>query len=348
MDYCLKGMKIGPLEPQALELGAKVYHYSLTPLHLGYIRGLEKTIKEGGYDIVHNHLTPYAGLGVFAAKRCGVPVITSFHNTVFAPQLVPNWPFLHKLWQMYSRLSIRYAVRHSNVVTGDCKATYDYIMSHYPFPAERGKILFYGVTLTPAATEAQKLEFLREIEVGSDRLLIAHVGRFQTQKNHEGLVRVAARVLAQDPRAHFVLVGDGPLRPGIEEMVKNLNLTDHFSILGRRVDVERILSCCDLFFFPSNWEGIPVAVLEAMSASLPVLASDLPEIREETVEDGVTGILWLHQDEAGMAAQLLALLQDQEKREAMGQAGRARIEAEFSIERGAERLHELYESVSHS
>ncbi|MFP3869172.1 MAG: glycosyltransferase [Desulfobacteraceae bacterium] len=344
MDFCCKGPTTGILTSQAEALGAKVYHCPLKPTHLGFMQGLSKIIRHGSYQIVHNHLQIYAGVGVYAAKRCGVPVITGFHNTAFPAQSLPNISLLHKLRHLYGRLSIGYALRHSELVSVNAMGILHYLREGYSFPKSKERVLYYGVEVFPHKSEKEKRAFRDAIGLDPEKLLITHVGRFAPQKNHEGLVRVAEKVIAQEPRAHFVLVGDGILRKQIEQMTNNKSIAKNFSFLGLRQDVEDILGFSAIFFLPSKWEGLPRAVLEAMAAKLPIVASDLPGL-QETVQEGESGYLVPVNDEEGLAHRLLELLSTPEKRRNMGEAGCRRVEAKFSLEAAIKNLRELYESL---
>jgi glycosyltransferase EpsF len=346
MDFCCKGPGVGELAPQAEALGAMVYHCPLGPMPIAFMRSLEDIVKSGDYTILHNHLETYSGIGAYVGKRCGIPVITSFHNVGFPPQAIPKLPLLHKLREIYGNLSIRYALKHSALVTGCSRAVLSYINERFPNISAREKVLYYGVPLLPRVPERQRQVFIDGLGLEGDRIIITHVGRFHPQKNHVGLVRIAEKIIGRDNRAQFILVGDGPLKGQIEDMVRDRNLTGNFTFLGIRGDVEAILAGSDIFFFPSLWEGSPVALLEAMAAFLPVVGSDLPEMRE-TVSNGETGILWPVHDEEGMAQQVFDLMTDPERRQAMGLAGRRVVEAEFSLAAGAERLCKVYESLSH-
>jgi glycosyltransferase EpsF len=346
MDFCCKGPGIGELAPQAEALGARVYHCPLGPMHIAFMRGLEGIVKSGNYVILHNHLETYSGVGAYVGKRCNIPVITSFHNTGFPPQTIPNFPLLHNIREIYGNLSIGYALKHSALVTGCSQAVLGYINERFPNISTREKLLYYGVLLHPGVLEKQRQAFLNGLGLEGDRIIITHVGRFHPQKNHAGLVRIAAKIIGRDKRAQFVLVGDGPLKGQIEDMVRDRNLTSNFTFLGIRGDVEAILAGSDIFFFPSHWEGLGLVVLEAMAAGLPLVASDLPVLRE-AVLNGETGILWPVHDEEGMAQQVFDLMADPDRRQAMGLAGRRVVEAEFSLAAGAERLCKVYESLSH-
>jgi glycosyltransferase involved in cell wall biosynthesis len=108
--------------------------------------------------------------------------------------------------------------------------------------------------------------------------LIGHVGNFRPPKNHEFLVELMAELLPRMPEAQLVLVGDGPLRPDIEHLADRKGIRDHVLFLGVRSDVHRILGALDLFLFPSLFEGLPLALVEAQAAGLPCVTSDaIPE-----------------------------------------------------------------------
>jgi glycosyltransferase EpsF len=345
-DFCCKGPGVGELAPQAEALGARVYHCPLGPMHIGFLRSLARIVKTGNYSILHNHLELYSGIGTYVGKKCGIPVITSFHNTGFSPQAIPKLPLLYNLRELYGKLSIRYALKHSALVTGCSQAVLNYINERFPNVSEREKVLYYGVPLPPRVTEKPRRAFIDGLGLEEDQIIITHVGRFHPQKNHAGLVRIAEKVIDRDKRSQFVLVGDGPLKGNIEATVRDRNLAGNFTFLGIRGDVEAILAGSDIFFFPSHWEGFGLVVLEAMAAGLPVLASDLPVLRE-AVSKGETGILWPAHDEEGMAQRILELMADPGQRQIMGEAGRRRVEEHFSLQQSAKRLCEVYESIGH-
>jgi glycosyltransferase involved in cell wall biosynthesis len=110
--------------------------------------------------------------------------------------------------------------------------------------------------------------------------VIGHVGRFDVSKNHSFLLRVAAEVVRHEPRAFFVLVGDGPLRAEIEAECERAGLRDRFLFTGVRTDVPRLLRSFDAFLFPSLREGLPLVGIEAQAASLPIVLSETitPEV----------------------------------------------------------------------
>ncbi len=110
--------------------------------------------------------------------------------------------------------------------------------------------------------------------------VVVHVGRFSVQKNHAGIVGTMRLVHERDPEVRLLLVGDGVLRGEIERMIERVGLRGVCAITANRSDVARLLVASDVFFFPSAWEGLPGAPLEALGAGLPVVTSDIPSMRE--------------------------------------------------------------------
>jgi glycosyltransferase involved in cell wall biosynthesis len=110
--------------------------------------------------------------------------------------------------------------------------------------------------------------------VPQDALVIGHVGRFTPQKNHAFWLRVAVRLADRRDDVHFVLVGDGELRPAFEEQVRQRGLQDRFTLTGVRSDVPHVLRAMDVFLFPSHFEGLGIVLLEAQATCLPCVVSD--------------------------------------------------------------------------
>ena len=117
-DVCCKGAGLGPWAPQAVQHGARIYHCPLRPSQIGFIRGLRRILLENHYDLVHNHLGIYAGLAVWVAQNVGTPIITTFHSSTFpAASELLALPGLSQLRHLYAHFSIKYAIRHSDMLT---------------------------------------------------------------------------------------------------------------------------------------------------------------------------------------------------------------------------------------
>jgi glycosyltransferase involved in cell wall biosynthesis len=139
----------------------------------------------------------------------------------------------------------------------------------------------------------------------------------------------------------LLLVGTGDLEPGLQRLTRELGLTDRVHLLGLRQDVPALLRQTDLFALASHTEAFGISVVEAMAAGKAVVATDVPGLREIIVH-GQTGLLVAAQDPAAFADALERLLRDAALREAMGQAGRARAEQNYSLAACAAAYEDLY------
>jgi glycosyltransferase involved in cell wall biosynthesis len=129
--------------------------------------------------------------------------------------------------------------------------------------------------LNPFREPITREEVRRELGFPVDAPLVGHVGRFVAAKNHKLLVEIAREVLKKRPETHFLFLGDGPLRPEIEARVLAMGLSQRIHFMGTRTDVPRIMrAAMDVFIFPSLWEGLPIAVIEAQAAGLPCILSE--------------------------------------------------------------------------
>jgi L-malate glycosyltransferase len=157
--------------------------------------------------------------------------------------------------------------------------------------------------------------------------LLLHVSNLRPVKRLDAVVDIFRRVSAQR-RVKLAIVGDGPERARTVQLAAEAELTDHLEILGEQDDVRGLLSSADVFLLPSAQESFGLAALEAMACELPVVASrvgGLPEV----IEDGVTGFLFPPEDTPGMAARVVALLDDPARRAEIARAARASVVERF-------------------
>ncbi|MCS6775945.1 MAG: glycosyltransferase [Chloroherpetonaceae bacterium] len=340
MDFCCK-LREGYLAPEARRHGAHIFTNLFTPAHLPYGRELARILQEGQYDVVHNHMETLSGYPVWIARRLGIPVISSFHNTRFPPgEQSRHSRVLTGLRSSYSRLSIGYALQRSDIVTGCSRAV---LRSLAPDYAQRPhfRVLYYGVRVPPEATGEERRAFRAELGWHESVPIVLHVGRFVEQKNHAGVLQVFRKARAQVPNAKLVLVGDGPLRATMEAEIQRSGLSESVRLLGIRNDVPHIMCVSDLFLFPSRHEGFGLVATEANAAGLPVVGSAISGL-DEAVCPGETALLYPPDDVDRMAGAVVQLLTDPNYARHMGTLGRKRVEAEFSLAVSARRLLELY------
>jgi glycosyltransferase involved in cell wall biosynthesis len=167
--------------------------------------------------------------------------------------------------------------------------------------------------------------------------LVGNVARLSEQKGHRYLLEAAARI----PEAQFAIVGDGELRADLERQARELGVDERVRFTGTREDVPALLASFDVFAFPSLFEGLCLAVIEAQVAGVPVVATPVGGIRE-TVVDGQTGLLVPPRDPDALAAAIRRLLEDRDAAGRMAAEARVRARERFSLQRMVERTLELY------
>jgi len=174
--------------------------------------------------------------------------------------------------------------------------------------------------------------------------MVLTVARYTYQKGHDILLDAIPSVLAGAPRARFVWVGTGPLEAVMREAVCARGLDRHVLFLGQRHDVPDLMRGADLFVLPSRFEGLPLAVLEAMAAKLPVVATRVCGT-EEAVQDGVTGVLVEPDDPQALAAALSNVLTEPHLATRLGVSGYARVKRAFEASRMAQETLALYREL---
>ena len=241
-------------------LGGKIYRLpNLNPFSRSYLGALDCFFREHPeYRIVHSHLDCMSAIPLKAAKKHGVPVrIGHAHNS--------NQPrdakYLLKLF--YKRM-----------IAG--QATQLFACSdeagRWMFGNADFRVLNNAIDAGKYAFDAAiRSEVRHELGLPADALVVGHVGRFDPQKNHRFLVEIFEK-MPKDAR--LLLVGDGVLRPDVEQQAEALGIRDRILFTGVRTDVDRLLQAMDVFLMPSLFEGLPVSIVEAQAAALPCLISD--------------------------------------------------------------------------
>ncbi|MCK4356192.1 glycosyltransferase [Candidatus Bipolaricaulota bacterium] len=205
-------------------------------------------------------------------------------------------------------------------------------------PPEKLVVVRNGIDPMPFL-QASGTGVQREPKLEVEPVLI-FLGRLAPQKDLLTLLKAFERI----PVGRLVLVGEGPSRSQVEQSVERTGLNDRVTMLGARTDIPELLAASDLFVLPSRWEGLPLTIIEAMMAGLPVVASHVGGVAE-LVEDGVTGFLVPSEAPAALAEALRKLLEDSELRKRMGKAGREKALQDFTLDRMLAETKKEYDEV---
>jgi glycosyltransferase involved in cell wall biosynthesis len=279
-------------------------------------------------DLVHAHnpkVTGVVALGTRLGRPLGrPPVLSTYHGVPH--EEVDTAAKIHRL------------ADHVVCVSDDLAAQ----MRDRGLPADKLSVIPNGVPDAPPLSDAERQRIDRELGLAADDLVVSIVGRFAPQKDHERFLRAAALVSEQQPRARFLLVGDGDLRADIEVEAARLGLGERAIFTGIRTDARELIARSDLLVFSSLWEGLSIAALEALARGVPVISTDVEGMRDILLAGA--GLVVPHDDEA-LASAIERCLADEELRTRLGETGR-RIHAEgYSIGRMAADYRRLYEAL---
>ncbi len=288
------------------------------PLALGEVVALLRRLRP---TLLHAHSSKAGFLGRVAARALGIRSLFTAHGWAFAEGVGPG---RRALAVALEALAGRLGDGIITVSERDRNLALRYRV------AAPGRIftVWNGIPDTP-----------HRADPGREPPRIAMVARFAPPKDHALLLRALAS-LKELPWS-LDLVGDGPLLLEVRALAEGLGLAERVRFWGRRLDVDRLLAEAQVFALASNWEGLPLAVLEAMRAGLPVVASDVGGVGE-AVEEGETGFLVARGDALGLRERLRELLLHPSLRVRMGLRGRLRYEERFRLERMLERTWRVY------
>jgi glycosyltransferase involved in cell wall biosynthesis len=272
-------------------------------------------------------------VGWRAARRVGIPVLSISHGWTAATWRV----------RFYEALD-RWVLRRMDAVACVSKAQADKVRRAGVTDA---KIAVIQNSIGPEAFVEPDAAARAEMEgwfAQKPRWLIGAAGRFSPEKGFAIFVEAAALVAKQRPDAGFVLFGDGPLRLDLERLIAERGLQGRFILAGFRTDLGRFLPSLDLAVMSSYTEGLPVILLETGAAGVPTVATAVGGI-PEVIDDGQSGCLVPAGDFQALAHRIVALVDDDARRRAMGKAARERMARDFSFEAMGRRYHELFQRL---
>jgi glycosyltransferase involved in cell wall biosynthesis len=219
------------------------------------------------------------------------------------------------------------------------------LIANEGIPAERIEVIYNGVRLDDFSASGDLRRQVRaELGIDPDAPVAIQVARLDYLKDHCTAIRAAERIRRKLPGFRLVVVGEGPERAKIEAEIVDRKLSDCVLLLGLRTDVRRLLAAADLFLLTSISEGIPVTLIEAMGARLPVVSTAVGGIKE-VVRPEKTGLVAPAGDDVGLATAVVRLLTDPAKAQALGTAGRTRAEEMFAEDQMHAQYVRLYESM---
>lgn len=313
-------------------MGGKVY--KVTPYYknpIAFMWDIYKVIKRHHYRIVHSNMNTLSAFSLFAAWAAGAPVrILHNHSTSSPGETKRN--IMKFMLRPFARLFANHYLACSRLAG-------EWMYGRKMMDSGKVTIVNNAIDLKKYAFNPQKRNLLRK-ELGlADEFVIGHVGRFMFPKNHEFLIDVFAEAYKKNPHMALLLVGDGPLRPAMEEKVRKLGLTDHVKFLGLRNNVQDFYHVMDILVLPSHYEGLPVVGVEAQANGLPCLFST--KVTKETRLTHSAQFLDLEAGASMWAEEIISIKCERNKK-----AGDELRQAGFEIYKEAEKLVKFYIELS--
>lgn len=296
-------------------------------LDLLFVGRLMRVIRSERPDIVHLHSRRGADtLGGVAASLSGVETVLSRRVDN------PEHPSLARMkYRLYDRV-----VTISNAIRD--------VLASEGVPPEKITCVHSAVDAEAYGAACDREWFAKEFELSPEARVVGMAAQFIERKGHRHLIQAAPDILKTFPETKFLLFGKGPLEDEMKALCRNTGVSGSVLFPGFRDDLQRIYPCLDLLVHPADMEGLGVSLLQAAASGVPIVAAragGLPEV----VRHGMNGLLAPPRDPGALAEAVKTLLADPARARSMGEAGRAIVEREFSIDTMVEGNLRVYQEL---
>ena len=288
---------------------------------------IKRIAEKEGVDIIHAHTRVSQVAAALASRMTGIPMVTTCHG-YFKKRLrsvIDTW---------------------GDKVIAISAAVYEHLKEDLGVKDERIELVYSGIDIYKFSKEFSDAEIANTKKyLGlSGKVVIGIIGRISPVKGQKFFVQAMAEVLKKRPDVAGLVVGNGPDGPSIKSLAMALGIDDRISFVDSMLDTRQALSVIDIFIFPSVKEGLGIALLEALAAAKPCIASRTGGI-ENIIKDRSSGILVGVGDSGAIAAAALELLSDEDLRIRMGQNGRRLVQSRFTLDRMADDIIKVYKGL---
>jgi glycosyltransferase involved in cell wall biosynthesis len=319
------------------DLGVTMVELPLSRLGVRHLPLTMRLIRQYRIDIVHTHGKGPGLYGRLAARAIGIPAVHTFHGIHYS-----SYPWVGQ--QIYLSLERRLA-RLTHAVINVSRSQEAEGLALSLFRPDQSVVVVNGIDVEELDRTIRQSPIRREtLGLAADDFVLGCVSRWDPVKRLEILLEAVRRLTSRIPRLALLLVGGGGEEARIRQIVAETGLVDRVIFTGFLGNPARVYGILDLYVATSLKEGLPLAPLEAMSAGLAVVATDVPGHRDVIVR-GRTGLLVPPENSASLAEAIAALEADPERRRLMGKAGRQRVLDDFGIRSMADRTAEVYRAA---
>lgn len=335
---CCLDNKLGYFGEELRRLGYPVYTLQRKPgIDWTLIRELMAVIQQENVDVIHaQQYSPffYAAMTSLYSK---LPRSKPFPKLMYTVHGIA-YPHQKRMKRMVANPLLNRFVQEIITISNDTKSK---LAMYENFPIQRIRVIYNGIDFNRFSQKIDPAAKKQSLGVSSDCKVIGVVARLDPIKNHAMLLRAFQKIMQKMPETELFIVGNGPEEKPLKALAQSLNIMEKTHFLGMRNDVSELLHIFNVSVLPSFSEGMSVTLLEAMGAGVPVVATNVGG-NPEVVIDQETGYLVPNDNEQEMTATLLRLLQDPETCQRIGNAGKQRAYARFTLEKMVQAYTDLY------
>jgi glycosyltransferase involved in cell wall biosynthesis len=297
------------------------------PLSPTLARWLTDTLRRHRIELAHSHEFTMAVYGSWAARRAGVPHLFTMHGSRYYAA------------RLQRRIAMCIAARLSGSVIAVSQILSEHLRRDLWLRTDRVVTIPNGARHTPPPGAHSSLR--QELGLAADDQLAVSVGNLYPVKGHAFLLEALSLLSTRFPRLHVAIAGRGELEETLLARARALDLANRFHLLGLRADVGNVLAAADVFVLPSLSEGVPLALLEAMMAARPIVATAVGEV-PTVLDGGRAGVLAPPGDAAALATAMATVLSDPNRARQLATTAAARAAARYTFNAMVDRYVALY------
>ncbi len=304
------------------------------PLHLGWFFDCLRLIRRERVALIHAHEFSAIVYGWIVSRLALIPFIGTIHGKNY-------------FWEKARRRAAYRIIARTATLVAVSEDLKQFVTEKVGIQNGRIRVIYNGVTPGPPVSDAEVERCRSELGIQAGDRVLGTVGSLYLVKGHTFLLDAMPAVLQRFPNTVLIIAGRGELEVPLKDQAKRLGIEEKVRFLGMRQDIPRLLALMDVFVLPSLSEGLSMALLEAMAAEKPVVATQVGG-NPELVEEGKTGMIVTAEDAEELAAALMKMLEEPTLMHFFGRTGAVRVQRKFSTHRMVEQYADLYSAHSAS
>jgi glycosyltransferase involved in cell wall biosynthesis len=325
----------GPMVDKMKEMGVKTHViYTEKPFNRSVWGKVKDILEEEKIEIVHAHGTRANSNTFSAAKKLGIPLLYTVHGWSFHN----DQNFLVKSIRTYGE---KFLVK--NATKTICVSNSNYEDGAKRFSMKNATVITNGINLAKFDLTQSFKDIRKEFNIKEDEVLVGFIARMTSQKDPFTLLKAISKIPA-DSKIKFLIIGDGDSKEAVLKMADELKINSRVIFENFRQDIPDVLHGIDIFCLPSLWEGLPIALLEAMAMAKAVVATAIDGTKEVIVHEK-NGLLVPVMNPDELANALILLSNDKALRDRLSKEARCTVEKDYNVERMTREVEKIYDEL---